>query len=91
LLVQRALANLMRHRTVIVIAHRLSTVRNADRILVLEAGAIVEVGSHEQLHAANGLYRRLYDLQFVDFDAPDVARGAKQGVLAAAPGELDPA
>ena len=69
MLVQRALATLMRHRTVFVIAHRLSTVRNADRILVLEAGAIVESGTHDQLHAAGGLYRRLYDLQFTDLDA----------------------
>ncbi|HEY7838136.1 MAG TPA: ABC transporter ATP-binding protein [Terriglobales bacterium] len=68
LLVQRALANLMRHRTSVIIAHRLSTVRNADRILVLDAGSIVESGTHDQLHAAAGLYRRLYDLQFADLD-----------------------
>ncbi|MGH9481298.1 MAG: ABC transporter ATP-binding protein [Terriglobales bacterium] len=82
MLVQRALANLMAHRTVIVIAHRLSTVRNADRILALEAGAIVETGTHDQLHAAGGLYRRLYDLQFADADATPLP--------ATAP-ELDPA
>ncbi len=70
LLVQRALANLMLRRTAIVIAHRLSTVRNADRILALEGGTIVEAGSHAQLHAAGGLYRRLYDLQFADVDVP---------------------
>ncbi|HVA62931.1 MAG TPA: type I secretion system permease/ATPase, partial [Terriglobales bacterium] len=68
MLVQRALANLMAHRTAIVIAHRLSTVRNADRILVLDNGAIVETGTHTELHAAGGLYRRLYDLQFADLD-----------------------
>ncbi|MGH9392745.1 MAG: ABC transporter ATP-binding protein, partial [Terriglobales bacterium] len=73
LLVQRALANLMRHRTVIVIAHRLSTVRNADRILALEAGAIVECGTHEELHARGGLYRRLHDLQFADTGSQPVA------------------
>jgi subfamily B ATP-binding cassette protein MsbA len=61
-LVQRALANLMQHRTVFVIAHRLSTVRNADRILVLEQGGIVESGTHADLHRAGGVYRRLYDL-----------------------------
>jgi ABC-type multidrug transport system fused ATPase/permease subunit len=49
---------------VLVIAHRLSTIRNADRILVLEAGRVIESGSHDQLHAAAGTYRRLYDLQF---------------------------
>jgi subfamily B ATP-binding cassette protein MsbA len=70
LLVQRALANLMLHRTAIVIAHRLSTVRSADRILVLEGGTIVECGNHAELHAAGGLYRRLYDLQFADLDTP---------------------
>ncbi|HXE32222.1 MAG TPA: hypothetical protein VN515_10530, partial [Terriglobales bacterium] len=62
-------------------AHRLSTVRNADRILVLEQGRIVESGSHEQLHAAGGVYRRLYDLQFADLDAAELA----------APSALDPA
>jgi len=61
-LVQRALANLMQYRTVFVIAHRLSTVRNADRILVLEQGGIVESGTHVDLHRAGGVYRRLYDL-----------------------------
>ncbi|MGH9416043.1 MAG: ABC transporter ATP-binding protein [Terriglobales bacterium] len=63
-LVQRALARLIEHRTVFVIAHRLSTIRHADRILVLEAGTVIECGSHAELHAAQGLYRRLYDLQF---------------------------
>ena len=62
--VQAALANLMQGRTVFVIAHRLSTVRNASRIVVLEAGRITEVGSHEQLLQRSGTYRRLYDLQF---------------------------
>jgi subfamily B ATP-binding cassette protein MsbA len=62
-LVQRALNNLMRGRTCFVIAHRLSTVRNADRILVMEAGRIVQDGRHADLVAADGLYRRLHDLQ----------------------------
>jgi ABC-type multidrug transport system fused ATPase/permease subunit len=63
--VQQALANLMRGRTTLVIAHRLATVRNADRILVLEAGEVREVGTHEELlRRSGGLYSRLYELQF---------------------------
>jgi subfamily B ATP-binding cassette protein MsbA len=66
LLVQRALANLMRGRTVLVIAHRLSTVRRAERIIVLDRGIISEVGSHEDLISRGGMYQKLHDLQFVD-------------------------
>jgi subfamily B ATP-binding cassette protein MsbA len=62
--VQAALANLMRGRTVFVIAHRMSTVRRADRIVVIEDGRITETGSHEHLMQQSGTYRRLYDLQF---------------------------
>ena len=64
-LVQAALERLMRHRTVIVIAHRLSTVQHADRIVVLEGGRVAAVGTHAELLEAGGLYRRLHDLQFV--------------------------
>ncbi|MCZ2156561.1 MAG: ABC transporter ATP-binding protein/permease [Bryobacterales bacterium] len=64
MLVQKALAHLMRHRTVIVIAHRLATVRSANRILVVENGRILEQGTHDELLAQAGLYRKLYDLQF---------------------------
>jgi ATP-binding cassette, subfamily B, bacterial MsbA len=63
-LIARALANLMRGRTTLVIAHRLSTVRRADRIVVLEAGRIVEEGSHAELLTRRGLYRRLHDMQY---------------------------
>ncbi len=65
-LVQKALYRLMAGRTALVIAHRLSTVKRADRILVMEAGRVVEEGSHEELLAAGGKYRRFYDLQFQD-------------------------
>ena len=69
LLVQRALANLMRGRTVLVIAHRLSTVRRAERIIVLDHGTITEVGSHEDLISRGGMYQKLHELQFVDAEA----------------------
>jgi subfamily B ATP-binding cassette protein MsbA len=63
-LVQKALHNLMQGRTTLVIAHRLSTVMKADRIVVLDDGRIVEGGAHDELLKMEGLYRRLYDLQF---------------------------
>jgi subfamily B ATP-binding cassette protein MsbA len=67
-LVQVALQNLITGRTVFVIAHRLSTVRRADRILVVENGMIADEGTHECLLTHPGTYRRLYDLQFVDVE-----------------------
>jgi ATP-binding cassette subfamily B protein len=66
----RALAELLRGRTALVIAHRLSTVRAADRILVLQRGRLVEQGNHEQLIAHGGLYARLHELQFSRTEAP---------------------
>jgi subfamily B ATP-binding cassette protein MsbA len=65
-LVQRAIANLIRNRTTIVIAHRLSTVRRADMIVVMEGGQIIERGTHAELLARGGQYQRLYELQFAD-------------------------
>ncbi len=64
-LVQDAINNMMQHRTSIVIAHRLSTIRHADEIIVLQGGKIVERGTHDQLLAQNGFYKRLVDMQEV--------------------------
>lgn len=65
-LVQEAVEKLMQNRTVVVIAHRLATVKNADRIVVLEHGRIAEEGTHNQLLDKKGLYHRLYDLQILE-------------------------
>ena len=69
-LVQEALERLMANRTTLVVAHRLSTVRRADRIVVLVHGEIAESGTHEELLARGAEYRKLYELQFRDLDAP---------------------
>ena len=63
---QEALLNLIKGRTTLVIAHRLATVRSANRILVLDGGEVNEVGTHEELLRRGGLYARLYELQFAE-------------------------
>lgn len=64
LIIQNAMREVLKNRTSIIIAHRLSTVRNADKIVVLEAGKIVELGNHEELVQRDGLYKKLYEMQF---------------------------
>ena len=75
--VQEALDRLMVGRTSFVIAHRLSTVKNADKILVFEKGKIVEVGNHDELIAKNGLYANLYNVQFKKKDSEELAEEAE--------------
>jgi ABC-type multidrug transport system fused ATPase/permease subunit len=69
LLIQRALEKLLKNRTSFVIAHRLSTIVNADKLLVINDGRIVETGTHEELLTENGLYKKLYDMQFLSESA----------------------
>jgi subfamily B ATP-binding cassette protein MsbA len=74
-LVQKALENLMQNRTSVVIAHRLSTVRRADKIIVMVRGLIAETGTHKELLQAGGIYKRLYELQFWDDTEESVVSG----------------
>jgi len=72
--IQAALATLMRGRTTLVIAHRLSTVERADRIVAMARGRIVEAGTHQELIARDGLYARLHRIQFEEFGARESAQ-----------------
>jgi len=78
--IQRALARLLVGRTAMVIAHRLATIRGADRIIVLQDGAIIETGTHDQLMDSGGLYSRLYRMNYASFDdIPDEAIRSPRG------------
>ena len=68
MLIQKALVKLLEGRTGLVIAHRLATIRNADRIIVLQNGEMIESGTHDQLMATRGLYARLYNMNYASFD-----------------------
>ena len=73
--IQKALDNLVQGRTAIAIAHRLSTLRRASRLVVMDRGKIVEVGSHEELMAREGAYYRLYQAQVRNVDAEELGGG----------------
>ena len=68
--IEAALAHLMKGRTVFIVAHRLSTIQNADRIVAMESGRLVESGTHSELLAKGGLYAHLYNIQFSEKSAP---------------------
>ena len=72
----RGLTGLRRGCTTILISHRFSTVRHADRIVVIDEGEVVESGSHDELMAANGHYRTMFDLQAARFDDQELGEGA---------------
>jgi ATP-binding cassette subfamily B protein len=73
--IQKALENLVRGRTTIAIAHRLSTLRDASRLIVLDRGSVIEIGNHDELMAREGHYYRLYQAQVRNVDREDDLRG----------------
>src|SRR6266699_1748876 len=87
-LIQQAIERVMRDRTSIVVAHRLSTVQNADRIIVLHHGEIREQGSHQELLVKRGLYWKLYKLQYTDSETPETPALQLEEETAAQPGQV---
>jgi len=85
LMIQKALAKLLEGRTGVMIAHRLATIRGADRIIVLQDGRIVEIGNHDELMAEKGLYFKLYSLNYSSFD--DIPEDVVQEIAASVAGE----
>lgn len=79
--VQQAIERLMENRTTIVVAHRLSTIRNADRICVMENGQIVEQGTHNELLSKEGRYQQLYEMQFQDQPNGKVSEKSKSRLV----------
>ena len=93
MLIQRALQQVLQGRTSIVIAHRLSTVRNADKIIVLNRGRLVEMGNHEELLALGGVYERLYAVNYGLISEPLAtieSNGGGNGAEALAGGGMAP-
>ena len=79
--VQQAIERLMENRTTIVVAHRLSTIRNADRICVMENGQITEQGTHNELLSKEGRYQQLYEMQFQDQPNGKVSEKSKSRLV----------
>ena len=76
--IQQAIEEAMKGRTTFIIAQRLSTIKNADRILVLEKGKIAEFGTHSELMAENGIYKRIYETQFLEKSPEEILRSGEQ-------------